>query len=263
MIEKIYIPTLGRVEEQKTYNDLPDKYKERVVMVVQEHERPKYKYDVEYLIVGDNIGSSKTRELIFKDGCKRKINFLMVDDQMIIKRRVLNYKELGLPSSWILEEKDYDDMFELMNSWLNEGYIHCGTRKQNIPPMREEYIDIAALFSVSFVNGTLLSEIIDDIQISIERESEDITFIIEYLTRGYKNRQSNLFIHNKKTHKAGGCTQAGRTLNTTSEIHQRLVKRYPNYIFLNNTKQQEGLSTLKVKWKQAYKDSQVKSLWEI
>ena len=263
MIEKIYIPTLGRVEEQKTYNDLPDKYKERVVMVVQEHERPKYKYDVEYLVVGDNIGSSKTRETIFKDGCKRKINFLMIDDQMVLKRRNLNYKELGLPSSWILTEKDYDDMFETMNLWLKEGYIHCGTRKQHIPPMGTEYIDIAGIFSVSFVNGILLSEIIDDIQITIERESEDVSFILEYLTRGYKNRQSNLYIHSKKVWKKGGCTQAGRSLQTTFEVHQRMVKRYPNYVFLNKTKQQEGLSTLKCRWKKAYKDSQENSLWEI
>ena len=126
MIEKIYIPTLGRVEEQKTYNELPDKYKERVVMVVQEHERPKYKYDVEYLIVPNDIGSSKTREYIFKDGCKRKINFLMIDDQMVLKRRNLNYKELGLPSSWILTEKDYE------SGHYNDGHKISNTKAKRI-----------------------------------------------------------------------------------------------------------------------------------
>ena len=85
---------------------------------------------------------------------------------------------------------------------------------------------------------------------------------IFHSSRGYKNRQSNLYIHSKKVRKKGGCTQAGRSLKTTFEIHQRLVKRFPNYVFLNKTKQQEGLSTLKCRWKQAYKDSQVNSLWQ-
>ena len=43
--------------------------------------------------------------------------------------------------------------------------------------------------------------------------------------------------------------------------HQQLVKNYPRYVSLN--KPRDGISTLKCRWKQAYKDSQVKSLWEI
>ena len=50
---KIYIPTLGRVEKQITFDNLPDKYKEKVVLVVQEHERSQYKFDVEYMVVED------------------------------------------------------------------------------------------------------------------------------------------------------------------------------------------------------------------
>ena len=42
---KIYIPTFRRVDNQKTFNNLPDKYKEKVIMVVQEQERDQYKYD--------------------------------------------------------------------------------------------------------------------------------------------------------------------------------------------------------------------------
>ena len=52
---KIYIPTLGRVDNQITFDNLPDKHKEQVVFVVQEHERQKHKRDVEYMVVGDNI----------------------------------------------------------------------------------------------------------------------------------------------------------------------------------------------------------------
>ena len=124
MIEKIYIPTLGRVEEQKTYNDLPDKYKERVIMVVQEHERFKYNYDVEYLIVGDNIGSSKTRELIFKDGCKRKINFLMIDDQMVIRDKVSlkDYRDAAIKVGKYKRDHYDREFFQAMEDILGIKY---------------------------------------------------------------------------------------------------------------------------------------------
>ena len=39
MIDKIYIPTFRRVNDQTTFDNLPDEYKEKVVMVVQEQER--------------------------------------------------------------------------------------------------------------------------------------------------------------------------------------------------------------------------------
>ena len=66
---KIYIPTYKRVNAQITYNALPEKYKERVVMVVQKQEEKLYKekYNCEYMIVNDNIGLTKTRTEIFKN----------------------------------------------------------------------------------------------------------------------------------------------------------------------------------------------------
>ena len=39
-------------------------------MVVQEQERKQYKYDCEYLVVDDNIGIAKTREIIYRDAGK-------------------------------------------------------------------------------------------------------------------------------------------------------------------------------------------------
>ena len=59
-MDRIYIPTFRRVDNQVTFNNLPDKYKEKVIMVAQEQERSQYKYDVAYLVAGDNIGIAAT-----------------------------------------------------------------------------------------------------------------------------------------------------------------------------------------------------------
>ena len=79
-MDKIYIPTFRRVESQITFDSLPDKYKEKTILVVQEHERPQHKHDVEYLIVGDNIGIAKSRkEIIYHAG---KSRFCLYDDDI-------------------------------------------------------------------------------------------------------------------------------------------------------------------------------------
>ena len=61
-MDRIYIPTFRRIDNQITFNNLPDKYKEKVIMVVQEQEKDEYKYDCEYLVVGNNIGIANVRK---------------------------------------------------------------------------------------------------------------------------------------------------------------------------------------------------------
>ena len=72
MIEKIYIPTFRRADTQITFDNLPDEYKEKVIMVVQEQEKKDYNYDVEYLVVGNDIGIAKTREIICREAGKSR-----------------------------------------------------------------------------------------------------------------------------------------------------------------------------------------------
>ena len=55
MIERIYIPTVRRTDNQITYNNLPDELKERVIMVVEPGERHLYKYPCEYLEIPEKF----------------------------------------------------------------------------------------------------------------------------------------------------------------------------------------------------------------
>ena len=83
---KIYIPTYKRPNTQITYNALPDKYKDNVVMVVQRQEESLYreKYDCGFMIVDDDIGLTKTRTQIFeKNRGKFRIFGAQCDDDLI------------------------------------------------------------------------------------------------------------------------------------------------------------------------------------
>ena len=55
MIDKIFIPTVNRIDNQITYNALPDELKRQVVFVVQSWEREKYNFNVDYLVLPEYI----------------------------------------------------------------------------------------------------------------------------------------------------------------------------------------------------------------
>ena len=82
---KIYIPTFRRVNNQITFDNLPDEIKENVIMVVQEQEKDNHKSDCEYLIVGNDIGIAKTREIIYHHAGEKK--FGVIDDDIKFYKR--------------------------------------------------------------------------------------------------------------------------------------------------------------------------------
>ena len=111
---KIYIPTFRRVDNQITFDNIPDKIKENVIMVVQEQERDEYKYDCEYLVVGDNIGIAKTREIIYPHAGKTKDG--MIDDDIVMHRRNTKYynqKPNMEKSKRIMTKEDWEYWFSL------------------------------------------------------------------------------------------------------------------------------------------------------
>jgi len=70
MIEHIIIPTLGRMDKQVTYNNLPKKYQDKVTFVVQAHEFEEMRERYGSAVIGlpDNISRiAPTREWIFNN----------------------------------------------------------------------------------------------------------------------------------------------------------------------------------------------------
>ena len=257
MIEKIYIPTLGRVDNQLTYDNLPQKYKDIVTLVVTESERPLHKKDCNYLVTEDNIGIAKTRRQIMYDA--GKINFVMIDDDVTFFYRDRNYKEKNLPSKEPFTDKHFDDMFNTFDGWLNEGYIHCGCRlSDTFPFLDRDYDDNNRISDAHFINGTTLSTIIDDIDLSRYAICEDFHFIFQYLSLGYKNRLSGRYTIKPLRYQEGGCQLGGRTVEMEKEIFEKLQSEYPDYVKLKESKMNKGSYSFSIKWKKMYNDGMVK-----
>ena len=167
MIETLYIPTMGRTDTQVTYDNLSQKYRDMVLFVIPHHERNDYKYDKKQLLVTpkDIKGIAATREFICRHAGEKR--FSMIDDDVIFYRRnqkyYVDYKKTSNmdKSKRQMTEQDFDEMFELFNKWMDDGYIHIGHRRANLPPSRKSYDDICFFNSIHHIDGKKLKPIIN------------------------------------------------------------------------------------------------------
>lgn len=269
-MHKIYIPTFRRVDFQITFNSLPDKYKEKAILVVQKHERPQHKLDVEYLVVEDGIGIAKTRKKIIDHAGKSR--FCLYDDDVKFYRRNIKYlmKENWLDSDMKgvkrpMSEDDFDEMFDIFNSWMdNENIIQIGHRSAMLPPSWRFYTDFTDVYSGYMINGVELSKFVDDIDWTFVEVGEDSMMSLEFLLRGYKIRRSELFCIQPKWWQEGGCSEF-RDAKLHNEEHKKLMDKYPKYVYVKYEIERPNIGKIKdyrYRWKEAYRSYYTKQIRE-
>lgn len=280
MIEKIFIPTVRRVENQITFNNLPDFLKKKVVMVVQAWERDQYHYDCEYLVLPDTdeyhfshyYCLAKTRKYIYNTA--KKLKYAVIDDDITFYRR--NRKYFGAESSMeksrrIATDNDLIEMFSLFSNWLDLDHITvCGCGHVENPPSSKEYSENTSLGSALWINGRDFAHILDTLDITSVKASEDTCFLLSLLTRGYGNRVSSEFVfHNSSAHKKSMKSDVwdAQTHEQTLRDHQHLEKMFPGIykvVYDENGNRASGgyrgFGKSKVFWNKAYKRSNENSL---
>tara|TARA_Y100001973_G_C5179254_1_gene323842 strand:+ start:758 stop:1615 length:858 start_codon:yes stop_codon:yes gene_type:complete len=279
MIDKIYIPTLGRPNEQVTWDNLPEPLREKVCFVIHEREKDLYKYDADYLVLPDSLDRiSKVRKEIVYDADETR--FCMWDDDVIFYRRNRKYygdlringvyvpdvlKEDNKPlSKWKMKNRDFVEMFAQFNEWFDneENLIHIGHRRTNLPPMGSTQ-DNVFFNSMHCIDGKKLKTIRDDIDWDLCLVGEDANFMLEYLTRGYTNRRTDLYSAHWGSYQEGGCSEY-RDSKLHNQEHEKLMKRWPEYVSIRKEMMAQGkdgknigiIKEFKYNMKKAYKDSQ-------
>ena len=95
-LNRIYIPTLGRVDKQITYENMPQFVKDITWFVVQPHEEKLFieKYPKGQIkVLPENVkGIAKTRKWIMDDG--ENDCYAMFDDDITFWRRNVDRKSL-------------------------------------------------------------------------------------------------------------------------------------------------------------------------
>jgi hypothetical protein len=206
MIERIYIPTVRRANNQITFNNLPKELQERVVMVVEPGERHLYDYPCEYLeipekLVGTWTQLAETRLFIHKHA--GAIKYCVADDDIKIRRR--NAKYWTGQSNMEKSKRDATaeemlDMYETVDKWFDERAIGVvGLSDAGTPPASNEYEDTKDVYSYVFYDGRMLSEVINDMDICSLRIAEDVLFLYEVLSRGINTRKSTEWMYDNRS----------------------------------------------------------------
>ena len=206
MIERIYIPTVRRCDNQITFENLPKELQERVVMVIEAGERHLYSYPCEYLeipesIVGTWTQLAQTRLFIHKHA--GAIKYCVADDDVLIKRRNSKYwngtSNMEMSKRYATQEEILL-MYETVDKWLDEASIGViGLSDPGTPPSSNEYEDTKDVYSFIFYDGRMLSKIIDDIDICSLRIAEDVLFLYEILSRGINTRNSTEWMYDNRS----------------------------------------------------------------
>lgn len=267
---KIYIPTLGRINNQKTLENLPTKYQKMVTLVVQLKES-KPMMDLyggivkNFMVVDDDIGIAKTREEICRSAGKDR--FYMIDDDVILYRRNQKYfKDYGEKSNMdttnkkITESSEIDYMFDVFNCHLNEPNVMCvGHRPAGLPPLKKSWSENVLVHGAVYIDGKKLSKIVNDINWTLCEYAEDVNFNFEYLSRGFKNIRSDEFLGKWDVYTIGGVNDK-RDKESYYREHEKLRTKWQKYVTRKSEIVKRNIigeiHDYKYNLRLAYKDSQ-------
>jgi hypothetical protein len=273
MIEKIFIPTVNRVDNQITYNNLPDELKKRVCFVVQEWEKNQYTYDAEYLVLPEHVNLSdyycisKTRKIIYEAG--KHMKYAVIDDDVQFKRRNSKYWSniSNMEKSKRFSTHDeIIEMFETYDSWLDEkDCTVCGCGHDENPPTNKLYSKNSSLGSALWINGNDFNSVLDDLDLTSVKVAEDTYFLLQLLCRGYGNRVSNEWLfYNCSVHKKDSSDiWDQQTFDATERDHSYIESKLPE--FFQVVRDETGnrvkggfrnYGKTRTYWSKAYKSSQ-------
>ncbi len=261
-MDRIYIPTLKRIDKQIFYNSIPNKWKKIVTLVVQKNERDLYELDCDYFVTDNNIGLAKTEELIYRHAGKTR--YIVSDDDILLYRRNSKYYwrhggTSNMPSSKReFIDEDWDDMIEDFNKSHDEEIIMCGLRHNSMTPKIKYggHYGPGPCFGIYSIDGNIFSKIIDDIDFTFAPLASDINLMMEVLTKGYKNKLFDKYLYNQGTRFiSGGKGTYDERIKLEDNDLVKLQKKYPKYLIPQNKRDRFGRLKYRRLWHKAYHDS--------
>jgi hypothetical protein len=266
-LSNIIIPTLGRVNNQKTYHNLPERYQAITKFVVQDHE-----YDEMSLIYGDKVlclpkeidRIAPTREWIFNEFKDTRHAVFDDDFQFVIKQPSYGKAETKFVTT-VFTDQDFDDCFNLMESWMDEGIAVTSMLPTFVIPDEKQYPyrDNQRMMTNWFFDGPRIPR---DLEWNRVSSAEDFDVNLQLLTRGFANRISSHYMARvSNTNAKGGCS-VWRTLEEHNNAQLKLAELWPDYVEVKESEETHGPWKGQIKYrtviqhKKAYASSKFQSL---
>lgn len=251
MIDRIYIPTLGRSNNQITYDGLPDFVKDITYLVIQPHEK-KLHQDKKILVLPKSVkGIHNTRKWIYEKG--KGTIWGMFDDDLVFQKRIGSKKTTMTKNDWkVMLKKTY--------SFLTTGTTFAGHRLSFFPPLPPEtpYQENTGTHCAFYFNGN----IVPDLDWSIPL-AEDLHMVLQLLRKGFNNKVWNKYSVLNKAYRDGGCNTKGiRTIKKINDAHKKLIKFHPEFVKndgFKDTKMGEMIK-IRISWKKSFTPKSKSSL---
>jgi len=124
------------------------------------------------------------------------------------------------------EKEDIGDMISLLESWLDEGFIHVGiSARQHNFTTEADFVDIARMNNAYAFNAAKVLEA--GARFDRLRVMEDFEITLTLLEAGFPNRVTYQYCWGQRcSGDSGGCSQ-WRTSETQAEAAQSLYRLHP------------------------------------
>lgn len=250
---KIYIPTKDRIEDQKTWEHIPERWKQHTFLVCPQNEVREHEARGRNAIAHPKStkGISAVRQWIIENSKDKTL--VQVDDDHWFFRRIS-------PDSVKLRKCAEEDLLELFD-WMEENtlkFAHVGVsaRQGNhlldyphvevtrVNNMHGYYVPVFKHHNLKFTDVPLM---------------EDYHITLSLLKLGYANRVNTEFVWNQSRGSGaqGGCSSY-RNADLQTEAAYKLAKLHHPFVKVVEKKSKsgwEGLETrtdVRIQWKKAY-----------
>jgi len=248
---KIYIPTMGRMEKQTTWNRLPNKWKKHAMLVCPIDEVGGHARRGRSVVGCPEEGIAAKRDWIVGHALANDIGrILMLDDDITLQHA----GDKIVDST----DKEANEALTWMNNVLKE-YAHASMMPRFLNPLvRGEQLNMRAMYALGYNVNILMAE-----QVRFSRGAgmtetmEDFCMTLQLLTRGYDNVvHATHRVNPGPSNAPGGCS-AWRTNPGQTESAKALHVLWPDYVRLREKKQWQGMDKgmldVTIYWKKARK----------
>ena len=222
----IYIPSKGRSNDVVCGKYLPEELAPFVRIVVHNDEEAEYIDTIrdgkKFIMATPAVGIAAVRQWILENSLS-KYSFFIDDDTVFDWRDRLGklHKCKG---------KRFIKMYNLLESWLEEGLTHVGvSQRVGNNRITDDYAEVTRMNNVYAYNGDVALEAggrFDRLEVM-----EDFDMTLTLLKAGHKNRVAyNYCWSQKKSGAAGGCStyrnfeMQDNAAKTLSKLHPGMVR---------------------------------------
>lgn len=264
---KIYIPTMHRTNQQRTYSYISDDWKKRtyLVTVPEDVDALKKNYPgVNILLPSKEVkGISKVRQWIIENSDVRYI-WMMDDDQHLYKRLPNDWHLKYIKDTQYFPENPFHELVEKTYNLISSETTEFGKKffgvglsaRQGNNQMFPKNISYnTRMYNTYCLDRDLFLK--ENIRFDEFQVMEDFNATLSFLTRGYPNAVIYDFCWGQiESNMAGGCSEY-RTNLIQAEHAEKLAKKFPSFVSVIEKESKwaggmEKRKDVRVQWKKAF-----------